>query len=83
MLNCFHQSMPSSYAYYLCTFSTAFDSCFLIRIYRYTCIYFCTPFGIHLATRRGASDSPGLVCLGSEAWTEVEPSAEDQAYLSE
>ena len=34
------------------------------------------------ATRWGASDSPGLACSGSEAWIEVEPSTEDQVYLS-
>jgi len=31
----------------------------------------------------GGPDSLGLVCSGSEAWNEVEPSTEDQAYLSE
>jgi len=29
----------------------------------------------------GISDSPRLACSDSEAWIEVEPSAEDQAYL--
>ena len=31
----------------------------------------------------GSSDSLELACLGSEVWIKVEPSAEDQAYLSE
>ena len=31
----------------------------------------------------GGPDSLGFVCSGSEAWNEVEPSTEDQAYLSE
>jgi len=31
----------------------------------------------------GVSDSLELVCSGSEDWSEVEPSAEDQVYLSE
>jgi len=31
----------------------------------------------------GVFDSLGLACSASEAWIEVEPSAEDQFYLSE
>jgi len=31
----------------------------------------------------GGPDSLGFVCSGSEAWIEVEPSTEDQAFLSE
>jgi len=69
--------MPSSHAYYVCTHDTAFDACFLIRVYRYTCTYFCTPLGIHLATRFGVSDSPRLACSDSEVWIKVEPSAEN------
>ena len=29
------------------------------------------------------SDNPGLACSDLEAWTEVDPSAEDQAFLEE
>ena len=75
--------MPSLHAYYIRTHDTTFDACFLIQIYRYTWTYLCTPLGIHLVTRWGVSDSLGLACLDSKAWIEVEPSAEDQAYLSE
>ena len=75
--------MPLSHAYYFCTHDTAFDVRFLIQIYRYICIHLCTPLGIHLATCCGVSDSPGLACSDSKAWIEVEPFAEDQAYLSE
>jgi len=60
-----------------------FDACFLIRIYRYTCAYLYMPLGTHLATRWRVSDSPRPACSDTEAWIEVEPSAEDQAYLSE
>jgi len=41
------------------------------------------PLDIHLATRWGVFDSPGLVCSDSKACIEAESSAEDQAYLSE
>jgi len=41
------------------------------------------PLGIHLPTHWGVSVSPELACSDSEAWIEVEPSAKDQAYLSE
>ena len=82
MFNYFHQYMPLLHAYYFCTFDPTFDACFLIHIYRYTCIYLCTPLGIHLDTHWKVSDSPGLACSDSEAWIEVEPSTEDQAYLS-
>jgi len=57
-----HQFMPSLHAYYFCTFDPAFDACFLIRIYRYTCIYPCTPLGIHLGTCWRVSDSPRPAC---------------------
>jgi len=30
----------------------------LIRIYRYTCVYLCTPLGFHHTTRWRVSDSP-------------------------
>ena len=83
MFNCFHQYIPSLHAYYLCTFDTAFDACFLIQIYRYTCTYLCMPLGINLNTRWEVSDSLGLACSSSKAWIEVEPSTEDQDYLSE
>jgi len=76
----FMLSLHVCYAY---THHTAFDACFLIRIYRNTCTYLQMPLGFNLATRWGASDSAGLAYLGSEAWIEVEFSAEDQAYLSE
>ena len=75
--------MLSLHAYYFCTFDTAFDACFLIRIYQYTYTYLCTPLGINLNTHWGVSDSPELACSGSEAWIEVEPSTEVQACLSE
>ena len=75
--------MLSLHACYAYSQHTAFDACFLIQIYRCTCTYLCTPLGIHLDTRRGVSDSPGLACSGSDAWIEVDPYAEDQAYLSE
>jgi len=78
----FIRFMPSLHAYYVRTYDTAFDAYFLIRIYRSTCTYLCTPLGFHLATRWGVSDSLELACSDSEAWIEVEPSAEDQAYLS-
>ena len=29
------------------------------------------------------SDNPGLACSDLEVWTEVDPSAEDQAFLEE
>jgi len=60
LFNCFHQYMPSLHAYDFCTFDTAFDACFLIRIYQYTCIYLCIPLGINLNPLWGVSDSPGL-----------------------
>ena len=75
--------MLSLHAYNVCTHDTAFDTCVLIRIYRYTYTYLCTPVSIHRATRWGVSDSPEFACLDSKVWIEVEPSAEDQAYLSE
>ena len=71
--------MPSLHAYYVRTHDTAFDTYFLIRIYRYTCTYLCTPLGIHLVTRWIVSDSPRLACSDSEVWIEVEPSAANQA----
>ena len=43
--------IPSLHTYYVCTHDTAFDACFLIQIYQYTCAYLCTPLGTHLATR--------------------------------
>ena len=75
--------MPSLHVYYVCTHGIAFNACFLIWIYRYTCTYLCTPLSIYLATCWGVSDSLGLACSDSEAWIEVEPFAEDQVYLSE
>ena len=60
-----------------------FDAYLLICIYQYTCTYLYMPLGIHLSIRWGVSDSSRLACSGSEAWMEVEPSTEDQAYLSE
>jgi len=48
-------------------FMTAFDACFLIRIYRYTYTYLCTPLGIHLVTRWEISDSPKFACSDFEA----------------
>jgi len=83
MLNRFHQFMPSLPTYYFYTLDTAFYAYFLIRIYRYTCTYLCTPLGINVNTHCGVFDSPGLAYSGSEAWIEVEPSTEDQTYLSE
>jgi len=53
MLIAFISFMPSLHAYYFCTHDIAFDACFLIRIYLYTCTYLCMPLGIHLATRWG------------------------------
>jgi len=65
----------------LCTHVTAFDACLLIWII-YTHVLY-TSLGMHLNICWGVSDSPGLACSGSEAWIEVEPSTENQAYLSE
>jgi len=31
----------------------SFQYTFMIQIYRYTCAYLCTPFGISITTRRG------------------------------
>jgi len=75
--------MPPSHAYYSCTRDTAFDAYLPIWIYQYIYTYLYMPLGIHLNICWGVSDSPGLVCSGSEAWIEVEPSTEDQTYLSE
>jgi len=41
------------------------------------------PLGCNLNICLGGSDSLEFVCSGSEAWIEVEPSTEDQAFLSE
>jgi len=46
-------------------------------------IYLYIALGIHLNIRWGVSISPELACSGSETQIEVEPSTEDQAYLSE
>jgi len=81
MFNRFHQCISSLHAYYFCTFNTAFDAYIQIRIFGYTCNYLCTPLGINLNTGREISNSPGLACLGYEAWIEVEPSTKDQACL--
>jgi len=35
----------------------------------------------HFTTRWVASNFPGLACPDPGGWTEVNPSAEDQAYL--
>jgi len=37
---------------------------------------------LHLNTHWVASDSRGPICPNPEDWTEVEPSAEDQAFPS-
>ena len=47
----------------------------------YTYLYMTLGFYLHICW--GVSDSPELACSGSEAWIEVEPSTEDQAYFSE
>jgi len=66
MFNYFHQYMPLLHAYYFYTFDTAFNACFLIQIYRYTCTYLCTSLGFNLSTHWGVSNSPELACSGSE-----------------
>jgi len=71
--------MRSLHAYYVCAHDTTFDVCFLIWIYRYTCAYLCTSLGTHLPLVGEFSDSPGLACSDTEAWIEMESSAEDQA----
>jgi len=40
-----------------------------IWIYRYTCVYPCTPRGIHHTTRWGVSNSPGFSCPDFGAWS--------------
>ena len=38
-------------ALYACVHDTVFQCMFMIRIYRYTCVYICTPLGIQITTR--------------------------------
>ena len=53
----------------------------------YTCVLTFLLLSLsHLAVAcslLGGPDSLGFVCSGPEAWIEVEPSTEDQAFLSE
>jgi len=58
-----------------------FQCMLMIRFYRYTCAYPCTPSGFRLTTRWGSSDSSGSSCPGPGAWTEGDLPAEDQAYF--
>ena len=46
-----------------------FQCMFIIRIYRYTCVYLCSPPGFHITTRLGSSDSSGSSCPGFGAWS--------------
>ena len=41
------------------------------------------PLGCNLIICLGGPNSLEFVCSGSEAWIEVEPSTEDQAYFLE
>ena len=69
-------------------YSDFISSCFhysLIDIH-ITVLTSLSLFYSHLAiacSLLGGPDSLGFVCSGSEACIEVEPSTEDQAYLSE
>jgi len=45
-----------------------FQCMFMIRIYRYTCAYLCSPFDFHYHLL-GSSDSPGSSCSGLGAWS--------------
>ena len=77
----FHFISPS-HAYYTCAPDTAFDSYYSLVISTPTYTYLCMILGIHLNICLGVSDSPKLAS-DSEAWIKVEPSTENQAYLSE
>ena len=46
-------------------------------------LMFLLPLGCNLLYLLGGPDSLEFVCSGSEPWIEVEPSVEDQAFLSE
>ena len=46
-----------------------FQCLIMIRFYRYTCAYLCTPSGFRLTTRLGSSDSSGSSCPGPGAWS--------------
>ena len=52
-----------------CAHDTVFNTCSLIRIYRYTCAYPCTPLGIHHTTCWGVFDSPVSSCPDPGAWS--------------
>jgi len=47
---------------YICAHNTVFNTCSLIRIYRYTCACPYTSRGTHLTTCWRVSDSPGSAC---------------------
>jgi len=73
--------MSPSHAYYTCTLT---QSLMLITVwlYQHTYTYLCMILDIHLNICWGVSDSPKLACSASKVWIKVEPSTEDQAYLS-
>ena len=64
-----------SFAVYLLGFAClcsryGFQCMFVIRIYRYSYAYLCSPLSIQITTHRGVlSDSPGSSCPGFGAWS--------------
>jgi len=49
----YHSLLDISFVYSMLVLTTQFLMHGLIQIYRYTCAWRCTPFGIHITTRWG------------------------------
>ena len=79
LLNRFYQ-FYAFFACLLCLYSrhSLLYMLFNLNLSVHVCLSLHTTW--HPTTRWGVSDSPKFACSDTEAWIEVEPSAEDQAY---